>query len=134
MNEFPDGVWLVDLTPLSVPGLIPQTIATVLGIRESPEHSVRDALLDHLRHRALLLVLDNCEHLIASCAELVQTLLRGSPRLRIVATSREALNVPGETICRVPSLSVPDVPASVSLEALIDHEATRLFVERASSR
>ncbi len=133
VNEFPDGVWLVDLAPLSVPGLIPQTIATVVGIRESPGCSVRDALLDNLRHRALLLVLDNCEHLIAPCAELVQTLLRVSPRLRVVATSREMLNVQGETICRVPSLSLPDVPALVSLEALIDHEATRLFVERASA-
>ena len=133
VNEFPDGVWLVDLTPLSVPGLLPQTIASVLGIREGPGHSVRDALLDNLRQRSLLLVLDNCEHLIASSAELVQTLLHASPRLRIVATSREALNVPGETICRVPSLSLPDLPASVSLEALIEHEATRLFVERASS-
>ena len=133
VNAFPDGVWLVDLAPLSVPGLMPQTIATVLGIRESPGRSVRDALLDHLRHRALLLVLDNCEHLIASCAELVETWLRGAPRLRIVATSREALGVPGETICRVPSLSLPDPPASVSPDALIAHEATRLFVERASA-
>ena len=79
-------------------------------------------------------MLDNCEHLIASCAELVETLASRRRRsLRIVATSREALNVPGETICRVPSLSLPDVPASVSLEALIDHEATQLFVERASA-
>ena len=133
VNEFPDGVWLVDLTLLSVPGLIPQAIASVLGIREGPGHSVRDTLVDNLRQRSLLLVLDNCEHLIAACAELVQTLLHASPRLRIVATSREALNVQGETICRVPSLSLPDLPASVSLEALIEHDATRLFVERASS-
>jgi non-specific serine/threonine protein kinase len=129
-SAFPDGVWLVDLAPLAVPGLVPQTIATVLGIRENPQQSVRDALLDHLRHRTLLLVLDNCEHLIATCAELVESLLRGAPQLRIVATSREALGVPGETICRTPSLSVPEV-TSVSPDMIGAHEATQLFVERA---
>ena len=83
VNEFPDGVWLVDLAPLSAPDLVAQTIATVLGIREGPQRSARDALLDNLRHRELLLVLDNCEHLIAACAELVEALLRGAPALRI---------------------------------------------------
>ena len=78
-------------------------------------------------------MLDNCEHLIASCAELGLDVASRSPRLRILATSREVLNVQGETICRVPSLSLPDLPVSVSLEALIEHEATRLFVERASA-
>ena len=115
VNEFPDGVWLVDLAPLSAPDLVAQTIATALGIREGPQRSVRDALLDNLRHRELLLVLDNCEHLIAACAELVEALLRGAPALRIVATSREALGVSGETVYRVPSLSLPEALASVSL-------------------
>jgi len=133
VSEFPDGVWLVDLASLSAPELVAQTIATVLGIREGPQRSARDALLGNLRHRELLLVLDNCEHLIASCAELVETLLRGAPKLRIVATSREALGVSGETVHRVRSLSLPEVLPSLSAAALADFEATQLFLERASA-
>ena len=133
VNEFPDGVWLVDLAPLSVPDLVAQTIATALGVREGPQRSARDALLDTLRDRELLLVLDNCEHLIAACAELVEALLRGAPALRILATSREALGVSGETVCRVPSLSLPEALASVPVDALVDSEATQLFIERASA-
>jgi len=133
VNEFPDGVWLVDLASLSAPELVAQTIATVLGIREGPQRSARDALLGNLRHRELLLVLDNCEHLIASCAELVEALLRGAPKLRIVATSREALGVSGESVHRVRSLSLPEVLPSLSAAALADAEATQLFLERASA-
>jgi predicted ATPase/DNA-binding winged helix-turn-helix (wHTH) protein len=133
VNEFPDGVWLVDLAPLSVPDLVAQTIATALGVREGPQRSARDALLETLRDRALLLVLDNCEHLIAACAELVEAMLREAPALRILATSREALGVSGETVCRVPSLSVPEALASIPVNALGDSEATQLFIERASA-
>jgi len=133
VNDFADGVWLVDLAPLLVPDLVAQTIATALGVREGPQKSVRDTLLDVLRDRELLLVLDNCEHLIASCAELVEALLREAPALRILATSREALGVSGETVCRVPSLSVPEALASVPVEALVESDATRLFIERASA-
>ena len=124
-------MWLVDLAPLSVPDLVAQTIATVLGLREGPQRSARDVLLDTLRDRALLLVLDNCEHLIAACAELVEALLREAPGLRILATSREALGVSGETVCRVPSLSLPEAMALVNVDALVDSEATQLFIERA---
>ena len=133
VNEFPDGVWLVDLASLSGPELVAQTIATVLGIREGAQRSARDALLGNLRHRELLLVLDNCEHLIASCAELVEALLRGASKLRIVATSREALGVSGETVHRVRSLSLPEALPSLSAAALADAEATQLFLERASA-
>jgi non-specific serine/threonine protein kinase len=130
VDDFSDGVWLVDLAPLSVPDLVAQTIATVLGVREGPQRSAREALLDTLRDRELLLVLDNCEHLIASCAELVEVLLRGAPALRVLATTREALGVSGETVCRVPSLAVSDPSASVPGGSL-DSEAARLFIERA---
>jgi len=133
VNEFRDGVWLVDLAPLSVPDLVAQTIAAVLGVREGPHRSARDVLLDTLRHRALLLVLDNCEHLVAACAELVEVLLREAPALRILTTSREALGVTGETVCRVPSLSLPGALPSVPVDALIDSEATQLFIERAQA-
>src|SRR5712692_3774729 len=133
VNDFPDGVWLVDLAPLLVPDLVAQTIATALGVREGPQRSVRDTLLDTLRDRELLLVLDTCEHLIASCAELVEALLRGAPALRILATSRETLGVCGETVCRVPSLSLPEALASVPVDALVESDATQLFIERASA-
>ncbi len=132
-NEFPEGVWLVDLAPLSAANLLAQTIVTVLGIREVPQRSARDILLDALRDRELLLVIDNCEHLVAACAELVEILLRGAPALRILATSREALGVPGETVWRVPSLSLPNARTSVVADALVDSEATQLFIERASA-
>ena len=113
VNEFRDGVWLIDLAPLSLPDLVAQTIATALGIREGAQRSARDVLLDTLRDRELLLVLDTCEHLIDSCAELVEVLLCGAPALRIVATSREALGVSGENVYRVPSLSLPEALTSV---------------------
>ena len=127
-------MWLVDLAALTSPDLVTQTIATALGVREGPQRSVRDALLDTLRDHELLLVMDNCEHLIAPCAEIVEALLRAAPGLRIVATSREALGVSGETVYRVPSLSLPEPLASVFPEALVDSEATQLFVERARAR
>ena len=133
VSEFPDGVWLADLAPLSAPDLVAQTMAIAVGVREGPQRSARDALLENLRDRQLLLVLDNCEHLIAHCAELAEALLRGAPALRIVATSREALGVPGETVCRVPSLSLPEALESLPAEALMEAEATRLFIERAAA-
>jgi predicted ATPase/DNA-binding winged helix-turn-helix (wHTH) protein len=131
VHDFPGGVWWVDLAPLLAPDLVTQTVATVLGIREGPQRSAREAVLDTLRHRALLLVLDNCEHLIAACAELADALLREAPALRMLTTSREALHVSGEVVFRVPSLSLPVVVASVP--ALGDAEATQLFIERASA-
>ena len=131
VDECRDGVWLVDLAPLSLPDLVAQTIASSLGFREGPQRSARDVLIDALRDRELLLVLDTCEHLIGACANLVQALLDAAPGLRIVATSREALGVPGEIIYRVPSLSLPESTVSVSAEGLLDREATQLFVERA---
>ncbi len=118
-SEFPDGVWLVDLTPIANPDLVAQTIATAIGVREAPHRSIRDMLLDNLRRRELLLVLDNCEHLIDACAELTEAMLRTAPSLRMIATSREPLRVPGETVWRVSSLS--------------EAEATQLFVDRATA-
>src|SRR5436190_14907517 len=116
------------LSSLGTPYLVPQTIATALSIREGPQRSARDTLLDTLRDRELVLVLDNCEHLIAACAGLVDALLREAPALRIVATSREALGVPGETTWPVPSMSLPE---AATVDALNEAEATRLFIDRA---
>jgi non-specific serine/threonine protein kinase len=132
-DRYRDGAWMVDLSPIAMPDLVPQTVASAIGVREAPQRSIRDTLLDNLRSRELLIVLDNCEHLIDACAEFGEALLRAAPALRIVATSREPLRVPGETVWRVSSLSLPEESASQSTAALLEAEATRLFIERATS-
>ena len=129
VDEFADGVWVVDLSPLTVPDLLPQTVATTLAIREGGQRSARDVLLDALRDRRLVLVLDTCEHLIDSCASLADEILRRAPAVRILATTREALGVQGETVYRVGSLAVPDRPCTDGVPA--ESDATRLFVDRA---
>lgn len=134
VDDFPNGVWMADLSLLTTPHLVAQTLATCVGVRETPNRSVRDSLIEFLRDRGLLFVLDTCEHLIEACAELAEVLLRSSPGLRIVATSREALGVPGEVVYRVPSLSLPATALeSVSVDALLAPDATQLFVERATA-
>ena len=112
-----------------MPDLLAQTVATTLGIREGGQRSAREVLLDALHERQLLLVFDTCEHLIVSCAALADELLRRAPAVRIVATSREALGVPGETVSRVESLAVPDLPHTEGEP--VESDATRLFVDRA---
>jgi predicted ATPase len=133
LPRFKDGAWVVDLAPLSDSNLITQTVATVLGVREGSTRSLRDSVLHHLRHRHILLLLDNCEHLIDACAKLAEGLLREASHLRVLATSREGLGIAGETVWRVPSLSLPDSSRSLSPQALLDFEGTRLFVERATT-
>src|SRR5262249_1083061 len=130
LGEYPHGVWLVELAPLADPTLVVQTVASTLGVREQPQRSIVDALLDYVRAKTLLLILDNCEHLIEACAHLAETLLPAAPRLKIGASSREALGIAGETAYRVPSLPLPDVQAP-SLDALSRNDCVRLFVDRA---
>ncbi len=134
-EDYPDGVWLVELAPLSDPTRIPQTIATALGIPEQQGRPLTETLIDVLSAKDMALVLDNCEHLLVACAELVEKLLLACPSVRILATSREPLDIPGETIWRVPSLSFPTPAAATvaSLESLRQYEAVQLFVERARS-
>ncbi len=128
--RFPDGAWLVELAPLADPGLVSQAIAAALGVRESGGRPIVDVLQGALGPRRLLLVVDNCEHLVEACAELAADLLRAGPRVRILATSRELLAVAGEAAWRVPSLSLPDPDRPPPPERLVDCEAVRLFVER----
>ncbi|MBI2200942.1 MAG: adenylate/guanylate cyclase domain-containing protein [Armatimonadetes bacterium] len=132
LEEFSDGVWLVELAALPDPELVPQTVAAVLGIREQSGRPVLTTLADSLGPRRLLLVLDNCEHLIAACAQFAHSLLRTCAHLRILATSREALGVAGETAWLVPSLSIPD-SRRTSAVSISQFEAVRLFVERAAA-
>jgi non-specific serine/threonine protein kinase len=133
LDRFPDGVWLVDLAPLSDPALVAQTVASVLDIRQVPNRSFIDTLVDQLHSRRLLLILDNCEHLIAPSAELADGLLRGVEGITILATSREALGIVGETTWRVPSLTVPDVHQGAGAIDLLQYEGVRLLAERAAA-
>jgi len=130
-DQFSDGVWTVDLAPLSEPALVTQTVASALDVREGQNRSLIEALSDYLRPRQLLLLLDNCEHLITACAQLVETLLRAAPRLHILVTSREALGVDGEAVWRVPSLALPDPAQPLAAETVSQCEAVHLFVDRA---
>jgi class 3 adenylate cyclase len=145
LAAYRSGVWLVDLAALADPDLVTQVVARTLGVREPAASTVVDALdtggqnarplvelvIEHLRSRELLLVLDNCEHVLEPAAALVGTLLRSCAGLRVLATSREALGVAGEVSWRVRSLSVPDPKHLPRIEALEDFEAIRLFVDRA---
>jgi non-specific serine/threonine protein kinase len=131
VDRFKDGVWLVDLASLSDPDLVPQAVASILGARETPGTPLVETLVDYLEPRNVLLVLDNCEHLIEGCASLAETLLRRCPDVRVLATSREALGVAGETLFDVPPLSLPDPHHLQAVEGLPHYEASSLFVERA---
>jgi predicted ATPase len=128
-----DGVWWVELASLSDPKLVPGALASALGVREVPDRSPTDVLVEHLKTRKTLVVLDNCEHLVEGCAALADTLLRACPDLKILATSREPLRIAGEATGIVPSLSLHD-PRRLPLTAeLANYEAVHLFVERAGA-
>ena len=131
LDDFPDGVWFVDLAPIRDPSLVPVETAKALGLREEPGAPLVDTLGNHLKSRKLLLILDNCEHLIGASASLANALLRAAPELRILATSREALHVPGEQIYPVLPLPVPD--RSAGFDVLSRSTAVQLFVERAQA-
>ena len=128
LSEFKDGVWLVELAPLTDPAFIISTIAGVLGLREVPGVPLMTVVTDYLRARQLLLILDNCEHIIDESAQIADHLLHACPQLKIITSSREALGIDGETVYRVPSLSLPDR----SSHSLMEYEATRLFIDRAA--
>jgi predicted ATPase/DNA-binding SARP family transcriptional activator len=130
-GRFTDGVWLAELAGISDPGLVPAQVMEVLGVRQAGDMPVIEALGFRLRSAELLLVLDNCEHLLDACAGLAGVLLSGSPGLRVLATSREPLGVPGEAAFPVPPLALP---AEGSGEAVIvDAPAVRLFLDRGAT-
>src|SRR5215203_5391945 len=108
VGAYPDGVWLVELAPLSDSTLIAQAVASTLGVREQPGRPLLESLKDTLRPRKTLLVVDNCEHLVEAVGRLVDALLTSCPHLRILATSRQRLNTAGEIDRVVPPLTVPD--------------------------
>jgi predicted ATPase/class 3 adenylate cyclase len=108
LEEYPDGVWFVELAALADPALVPDAVAAVVGVREEPGRPLTETLAENLRDRRVLLILDNCEHLIGACATLANTLLRHATQLRILATSREVLGVVGEVVWPVPPLGLPE--------------------------
>ena len=130
-GEYPDGVWWLDLTALADAALVPAALARTLGLQEAPGLTTINLLANYLRPRRLLLVLDNCEHLILACAQLAGDLLSACPRLTILATSREPLGIGGEAVWQVPPMQVPGRQAPDSPTALIEIESVRLFWERA---
>jgi class 3 adenylate cyclase len=128
LSDFKDGVWLVELAQLSGPSFILSTVASVLELHEVQGIQLIHVVVDYLRAKQLLLLLDNCEHLVEASAQIADQLLHACPQLKIIASSREALGIDGETVFRVPSLSLPGTPS----HSLMDYEATRLFIDRAS--
>jgi predicted ATPase/class 3 adenylate cyclase/Tfp pilus assembly protein PilF len=134
VDRCPQGVWLVELASLADPGLVPDAALRVFGLREEVGRTTLEMLTEHLRRKDLLLVLDNCEHLVAACAALAHTLLQACPQVRILATSREGLGVAVERRYRVPSLTIPDPRHPPPVELVESYEAVRLFVVRARAR
>jgi predicted ATPase/class 3 adenylate cyclase len=137
LQDFKDGVWLVELASLTEPDRVAQAIAQALRLKEEQGRSLTETLIDFLRDRSLLLVLDNAEHLVSAVAGITDTLLRACRNLRILATSREVLGISGEAPWRIPSLSLPDLrflrgAASQIVPEMLKYESVRLFIERAS--
>ena len=134
VGAYPEGVWLVELAGLSEGDLVPQAVAAALGVKERPGQPLPVTLGEFLRAKQTLLVVDNCEHLVDATAELVDIVLNSCPRLRILATSREALDVMGEVIWPVSLLSVPDLETPPTVAGVEGYEAIRLIVDRARQR
>jgi len=132
LGQFPDGVWQVELAPVTDPALVPQTVLAALSVQEVLGRPVTDIICDYARSRKLLLVLDNCEHLITACARFALTLTTNCQNVYIIATSREALDIQGEVLFRVPTLTLPPVTVETADE-LMQYEAAKLFVERAKA-
>jgi predicted ATPase len=132
LQDFKEGVWLVELAPLTHPSIVLQTIAAVLSVREQPGMPLKELVLDYLRDKQLLLILDNCEHLIDICAQVADEFLHNARHMKILASSREALGIAGETVYRVPSLSLPEQDRR-TYQGVSGFESVQLLVERAAA-
>jgi predicted ATPase len=131
IDGFPDGAWLVELAALSDPRLVPQAVAQALALPDQPTRPVIETLSEYLGSKRLLLVLDNVEHLLEDCVQFVDLILRRSPHVAMLVTSRERLAMAGELTYRVPSLTVPASGDNLAPDALLAYEGVRLFVDRA---
>lgn len=132
-GSFPDGMWFIDLAPLSNTSLLSQHVMNVLGMQEEAGYTPEQTLMCTLRNKTLLLIFDNCEHLLPEVAQLAETMLSSAPGLRILATSRENLGSPGELTWRIPPLSSPDSMEAVTVEKLLQYESVKLFQDRAGT-
>lgn len=131
LDTYPDGTWFMDLTAIKDGHLVSRLLGSVLGVHERPRQPIVETLIQHLSGRHLLLVVDNCEHVIDDCAGLVDAIRRSCPGITLLATSREPLRVSGEAVWRVPLLAVPDVAARIDLDETAQYEAVGLFLDRA---
>jgi predicted ATPase/DNA-binding winged helix-turn-helix (wHTH) protein len=133
VGHFPDGVWFVELAPVADDGRVSQAVAAVLGVQPPPGASLADAIARFLRGRNLLLILDNCEHVLRGAAELVKHVLQAASSVHVLASSREALRVSGETMYPLSPLPTPDPRFATSTQILEQYDAVRLFVDRAAA-
>jgi predicted ATPase len=133
IDSFKDGVWWVELAPVNEPSLVPFALARVLGLEGRTGQPVIETLKKFLCDKKALIVLDNCEHLIEACPHLTETLLTCCADLKVLATSREALCLPGENVWLVPPLTLPETETNNLLDLLMEYESVRLFVERAKA-
>ena len=131
LGSFPDGVWMAELAPIADPALVATIVVRALGLQDEPFRTPAQTIAHHVGTKSMLVVLDNCEHLIAAAATVTETVLRACPSLTVLATSREPLNVTGEVTWRVPSLSLPVDVGTPAIAALASSEALQLFRERA---
>ena len=131
LDQFQHGVWFVELAPLTDPKFIPQTILAAIDLSEQAGKPPLELLKEYLSDKKILVLLDNCEHLIEASAKVVEALLNAAPQLKILASSREALGIAGEFSFAVPSLSLPDIKHLPDIEQVSQYDAVRLFVDRA---
>ena len=131
VQDYEDGVWFVDLAPIASGDQVAKEVTEVLKIKEVPNQPIIETLIDKIKVKKLLIILDNCEHLIKACAEIAVNLVQSVPGLKILATSREALCITGEQVWRVPSLTLIDPKTIIDVEHAKDSEAVLLFTDRA---
>ncbi len=133
LKQYPDGVWLVELASILNPLLVPRTTAIAIGLREEPQQPVIDMLCDYLLNKEMLIILDNCEHLVDACAQMTQRILQIASNVKVLSSSREALGIAGEVTYSVPPLKIPDLADLPPLDSLNQYEAVKLFIDRAAS-
>ena len=133
LDNYPDGVWFVELASLVDPQLVPQAVASVLGVKEEPGGTVTDALVRFVRDRQLLVVLDNCEHVVQACAVLAKRLLEAGPKVQVLVSSRDSLRIAGEIVFPVAPLPAPHKDETTSIDALMAIDSVRLFIDRAKA-
>ena len=133
LDRFPDGVWYIELASITDPEFVPSIIAGALNAPEARDRSASEALVNFLKRKRMLLILDNCEHMVEAVSTLVAAILHSCPDVRVLSTTRQAFNIAGEDVIRVASLAAPDVTARLNADAAMEFGAVALFVDRATS-